>query len=56
MHDQNPVAHGEKPFVVGDHDGGLAQFVGLISKQVGHVLSMSGVQGGGSSARMMSGS
>ena len=30
-----------------DHHRGLAQLVGLVRKQTGHVLSSSGVQGGG---------
>ena len=32
---------------MGDHDGGLAQLVGLVGQQAGHVPGPTGVQGGG---------
>ena len=32
---------------MGDHDGGLAQLVGLLRQQPGNVLSAAGVEGGG---------
>ena len=47
MHRQHPVAYGKQPLVMSDHHRGLAQLVGLVRKQMSHVLSSSGVQGSG---------
>ena len=47
MHDQDPVADGKEAFIMGDHDRGLTQLVGLIGQQMGDVLGTPGVQGGG---------
>ena len=47
VHDQDPVADRKKAFIVGDHDRGLTQLMGLIGQQMGDVLGPAGVQGGG---------